>query len=274
MLSSGFLHRTVSAGISDVLPCLSYSKRIVLQQNFTANYHKVLSYKIQGSNRNTKVIEQRPQIPVTLLPPKFFSNSALNKCWHCGKEHHTCVKFCEECKKLQPLDRTVNYFEVMGINKSFTVDTKSLTKTFRKLQTEFHPDKFSISLEIEQQYAVDHSSEINKAYRCLLHPVERALYLLDLAGQPLHEGQLDMDPEFLMEIMEVNEELEEATDKEAVANIGQKNQKILDGLLQEADAAFSANNIESARDIVAKIKYYNNIYLKIRDYERQHGIID
>lgn len=40
-----------------------------------------------------------------------------------------------------------------------------------------------------------------------------------------------MDPEFLMEIMEVNEELAEADDKETVQEIGQKNQRILDNLL-------------------------------------------
>ncbi|XP_064108253.1 iron-sulfur cluster co-chaperone protein HscB-like isoform X2 [Macrobrachium nipponense] len=126
----------------------------------------------------------------------------------------------------------------------------------------------------EKQYALEHSSIINKAYHCLLNPVERALYLLDLAGQPLHEGQIDLDPEFLMEIMEVNEELAEATNKESVADIGLKNQKILDGLLMEADDAFSRNDIQTARSVVAKVKYYHNIYLKVKDYERQHGIVD
>ncbi|XP_064108254.1 iron-sulfur cluster co-chaperone protein HscB-like isoform X3 [Macrobrachium nipponense] len=129
-------------------------------------------------------------------------------------------------------------------------------------------------MRTEKQYALEHSSIINKAYHCLLNPVERALYLLDLAGQPLHEGQIDLDPEFLMEIMEVNEELAEATNKESVADIGLKNQKILDGLLMEADDAFSRNDIQTARSVVAKVKYYHNIYLKVKDYERQHGIVD
>ncbi|ROT76973.1 putative iron-sulfur cluster co-chaperone protein HscB, mitochondrial-like [Penaeus vannamei] len=154
------------------------------------------------------------------------------------------------------------------------METKQLSKTFRLLQAQFHPDRFTLKSEREQQYAADHSSQINKAYRCLLHPVERALYLLELAGQPLHEGQIDMDPEFLMEIMEVNEELAEADDKETVQEIGQKNQRILDNLLQEADTAFSNEDINTARQVVAKIKYYNNIYEKVRDYERSHGIID
>ncbi|XP_066952332.1 iron-sulfur cluster co-chaperone protein HscB-like [Macrobrachium rosenbergii] len=180
--------------------------------------------------------------------------------------------FVTKCNKLQP-GQNFKYFEVLGIGEVFAIDTKSLTQIFRKLQAKIHPDKFSLATETEKQYALDHSSVINKAYRCLLNPVERALYLFDLAGEPLHEGQIDLDPEFLMEIMEVNEELA-ATSKEAVADIGLKNQKILDDLLMEADDAFSRNDIQTARSVVAKVKYYHNIYLKVKDYERQHGIID
>lgn len=42
----------------------------------------------------------------------------------------------------------------------------------------------------------------------------------------------------------------------------------------EADAAFSCNDIEKARTVVAKIKYYNNIYEKVKSFEREHGIVD
>ncbi|KAG0729905.1 Iron-sulfur cluster co-chaperone protein HscB, mitochondrial [Chionoecetes opilio] len=126
----------------------------------------------------------------------------------------------------------------------------------------------------EQEFAHAHSSAVNQGYRCLLHPVERALYLLHLAGQPLEEGQIDLDPEFLAAIMEVNEELAEADDKETVQAIGQRNTEILDNLLSEADAAFSNNDINKARTVVAKIKYYNNIYEKVKSFEREHGIVD
>lgn len=50
--------------------------------------------------------------------------------------------------------------------------------------------KFYSIPQKEQQFAHNHSSAVNKAYWCLLHPVDRALYLLDLAGQPLDEGQV------------------------------------------------------------------------------------
>lgn len=274
LLIKANMHRRVIFKLTEVLPSLTFSDRIYFIQN--------LSTLCNAGAGNTRTVKEQRAIVEKLLPPfpewilhtKLFCSDSQVKCWHCGKISERMRDFCDGCNKLQPLDKTLNYFEVLGIGEVFAVDTKSLTQIFRKLQAKLHPDKFSLATETEKQYALDHSSVINKAYRCLLNPVERALYLLDLAGQPLHEGQIDLDPEFLMEIMEVNEELAEATNKEAVADIGLKNQKILDDLLMEADDAFSRNDIQTARSVVAKVKYYHNIYLKVKDYERQHGIID
>ncbi|KAK4299647.1 hypothetical protein Pmani_028106 [Petrolisthes manimaculis] len=208
------------------------------------------------------------------LPRVKFCSLVLKQCWNCDENLSLTSAFCNKCNKLQPLNPDYTHFEVLGIERNFSIDTVALVKTYRNLQGRFHPDRYSTKSEQEQQFAVEHSSAINKAYRCLLHPVERALYLLELADQPLHEGQIDMEPAFLMEIMEVNEELAEAEDKETVQAIGQRNQEILKRLLRDADAAFSAGNTREARSVVAKIKYYNNVYEKVREYEREHGILD
>lgn len=48
---------------------------------------------------------------------------------------------------------------------------------------------------------------MNKAYDALLKPVPRALYLLSLHGESLEEGDITLEPEFLLGIMEVNEEI-------------------------------------------------------------------
>lgn len=204
---------------------------------------------------------------------KYYSSSGV-ACWNCGHISTELNYFCNKCTVIQPIREESNYFDILGIRKAFNIGSKQLTRDFRILQGKYHPDKFTLKSDREQELAADHSSMINKAYRTLLHPVERAEYLLQLAGLPLEEGDIDLDPEFLMDIMEVNEELEEAEDKEAVQEIGQKNKEILDGLLQEADCAFQNENIYEARNVVAKIKYYDNIYNKVKAYERRHGILD
>jgi molecular chaperone HscB len=51
------------------------------------------------------------------------------------------------------------------------------------------------------------SSLINKAYKILQSPLERGEYLLKLNGYELPEKNTIDDPEFLMEMMERNEQV-------------------------------------------------------------------
>jgi Fe-S protein assembly co-chaperone HscB len=68
----------------------------------------------------------------------------------------------------------------------------------------------------EQNIAASQSSLLNKAYQTLRSPLERAEYLLSLEGIPLEETEKLDEKEFIMEIMEAREELEDATSVEDV----------------------------------------------------------
>lgn len=74
--------------------------------------------------------------------------STLIKCWKCNSEVPLSTHFCEKCSSLQPLHERLNAFEILGIEKVFNVDVGALKKAFRKLQTLFHPDKFSLKVEV------------------------------------------------------------------------------------------------------------------------------
>ena len=47
---------------------------------------------------------------------------------------------------------------------------------------------------------------MNEGYKTLQKPLSRALYLLELSGFPLTESGVAVEPEFLANIMEINEE--------------------------------------------------------------------
>ncbi|XP_050694095.1 iron-sulfur cluster co-chaperone protein HscB-like isoform X6 [Eriocheir sinensis] len=242
-----------SAALNDLkharllLPCPRYTS--VLR-----SYHAISSrrYTAMGALRTRPATEKFviKQSQVTLS-----SSVGPNQCWSCQSVIPTDTEFCLSCKSLQPLNKQRDYFTVLGIQKNFSIDTKALAKRFRMLQAQYHPDRYTLNPEREQQFAHDHSSAVNKAYQCLLHPV-------------------DMNLEFLMAVMEMNEELAEAEDKDTIQAIRQRNMTILDSLLKEADAAFSSNDINTARVVVAKIKYYNSIYEKVKALERKHGIVE
>ena len=60
------------------------------------------------------------------------------------------------------------------------VDQISLDASYRKLQQEFHPDRYASQGDVERRLAVQAASLINQAYETLRSPLKRAQYLLEL----------------------------------------------------------------------------------------------
>lgn len=74
---------------------------------------------------------------------------------------------------------------------------------------------------------------LNQAYKTLGSLLERGLYLLQIQGHALSdEGEIIMDPEFLNEIMEINEEIHEVEDYESLQRIQKANEIELDNLFR------------------------------------------
>ncbi|MCL4130266.1 UNVERIFIED_CONTAM: hypothetical protein GTU68_007542, partial [Idotea baltica] len=123
-----------------------------------------------------------------LTYPSHINFSSCKKlCWNCNSTEIQ-EYFCNQCKLIQPIDKNLNYFALLGIETSFKVCKSSLTLKFRKLQNVFHPDKYSMKSTNEMDIAAEHSSLLNKAYNVILHPVSRGEYMLLLERKPIHEA--------------------------------------------------------------------------------------
>lgn len=59
----------------------------------------------------------------------------------------------------------------------------------------------------EQELSADWSSMINSAYKTLLAPIKRGEYLLKLHGAEIPEDNNSVDRDFLLKMMERNEEV-------------------------------------------------------------------
>lgn len=107
----------------------------------------------------------------------------------------------------------MNHFELFGLPLQFQLDGSLLSSQFRDLQRQFHPDKFAIASERDRLLAVQKAAQINDAYQVLKNPISRAEYLLVQHGEDIRgEQQTMQDPMFLMEQMELREELEGIAD--------------------------------------------------------------
>ncbi len=80
-----------------------------------------------------------------------------------------------------------------------------------------------------------------------------------------------MDPDFLMEIMEVNEALATTNDGQEIKDIGDKNRVVLDKMVSDFAKAYEGNELEKAKVIICKMKYYANIEDKVKEFEMKNA---
>ena len=105
------------------------------------------------------------------------------------------------------LDFSKNYFELFGLPVDYTVDRGDLSERYRELQRVVHPDRFASASEQERRLSMQGSTLINEAFQTLKDPMLRARYLLSLHGVDMETKDSTQDMEFLMEQMELREEL-------------------------------------------------------------------
>lgn len=154
----------------------------------------------------------------------------------------------------------------MECDQTFALDTQRLQKTYLKLQRSLHPDNFSQKTVKEQEYSEYQSALVNKAYRTLLKPLSRGLYMLELNGMGIEEGtDAGADPLFLMELMEINQALDEARSKEESAMIGASMKEKLKDLTEQIDASLHKGELQAAKALLAQMKYFANIEEKVKE---------
>ena len=91
----------------------------------------------------------------------------------------------------------------------FDLDPQVIERAFFDRSKELHPDRFASAPASERVAALSRSRALNDAYQTLKKPVARAEYLLARAGVDIGDNE-KLDPAFLMEILELREELAEA----------------------------------------------------------------
>lgn len=166
----------------------------------------------------------------------------------------------------------MNYFELFGLPTQFQLDGSLLSSQFRELQKRFHPDNFATASERDRLMSVQKTAEINDANQILKSPISRAEYLLSLNGVELRgEQQTLQDPMFLMEQMELREELEAITDnfdaESALFDFDSKVEKMYKQHLIQVEQELNSEQWNSAADTVRKLKFIAKLKNEIERVE-------
>ena len=111
----------------------------------------------------------------------------------------------------------MNYFEFYGLPESFSIDEAALKKKFYALSKKYHPDFYANEDEAKQQEILELSTINNKAYNVLSNANKRMEYVLQQHNLLAEGDKYQLAPDFLMEMMELNEDLSSQSAKQIEA---------------------------------------------------------
>lgn len=157
----------------------------------------------------------------------------------------------------------LNYFELFGLSSTFDINPAALENSYRKIQSESHPDRFVTASASEKLAAMQTATIANEAYAILKSPGLRGAYLLGLRGiQAIDEKNNQMPADFLMQQMEWREAVEDAENARNIAAL----ETLLDTIAIEAkqlqqtlSTQFQNNQLAEATDSTRKLIFMDKV---------------
>mmetsp|Transcript_25145 Transcript_25145/g.53531 ORF Transcript_25145/g.53531 Transcript_25145/m.53531 type:complete len:170 (+) Transcript_25145:79-588(+) len=86
-------------------------------------------------------------------------------------------------------DETLDYFDILGVHRTFKQSSAELKSKYKRLMTEFHPDRHASSAEEEKAHKTFMATNVTRAYSVIGDPLSRALHLLELHGAAIGESE-------------------------------------------------------------------------------------
>ncbi len=154
----------------------------------------------------------------------------------------------------------MRFFELFDLPVNFQLDEQLLVERYREIQKRVHPDHHANASENEKLLSVQAASEVNDAFQTLKKPLTRAEYMVAQHGFDVrHEQHTIRDGAFLMQQMELREELEaleSASDLEAAFDAFYSDIKVLvNQYTLKFEADFQQSAFEQAADSVRKLRF-------------------
>jgi len=151
----------------------------------------------------------------------------------------------------------LSYYDYYNIPCQYKLNQSELRKLFYSKSKDLHPDQ---SNQID---AIDQTSVNNEAYRILSDPHLRLKHILEIFNGPIDESKMQLPKAFLIDMMDINEEIEFVSDEnraslhEKIKSLIQSEEEQYNIIIQNFDKQdHSEEVLQKLEEFYFKQKYY------------------
>jgi len=186
--------------------------------------------------------------------------------------------FCDHCGSDYPERRRMSPFAIIGLATTFALDDAQLEQRELLLTRRLHPDRWQQDDSRLYKKALLTQAAVNQALESIREPIERANTLLRLQVPELTEelgAQHRPDQEFLIEQLELQEEVRGSLDPERRRALKQNVRAQLKRLHEQIGDAFAALEqseaagsqriaVAQALQFLGEARYWRNLQRALR----------
>jgi molecular chaperone HscB len=161
-----------------------------------------------------------------------------------------------------------DYFALFQLKPQFKIDRQALESAYLTVQQKVHPDMHAQASDSDKRVSMQLSALANSAYRTLMNPIQRGLYMCARNGvDPQLETNTAMPAQFLMQQMEWREALDDVRDQPSKLDELYKEVELTRAnLLKEVEATIDqANDFELAATQLRALLFIDKFGAELED---------
>jgi molecular chaperone HscB len=161
-----------------------------------------------------------------------------------------------------------DYFALFQLKPQFKIDRQALESAYLTVQQKVHPDMHAQASDSDKRVSMQLSALANSAYRILMNPIQRGLYMCSRNGvDPQLETNTAMPAQFLMQQMEWREALDDVRDQPSkLDSLYKEVEQTRENLLKEVEATIDgANDFEMAAKQLRALLFIDKFSAELED---------
>ncbi|MEY4292136.1 MAG: hypothetical protein RIQ61_513 [Bacteroidota bacterium] len=159
----------------------------------------------------------------------------------------------------------MNYFEFYQLPLSCHPDQDLVKKNYYANSKKYHPDRFMQADAKTKIEALQQSALNNEAYTTLQDPMLTIAHLLRIKGLLLPDEKYQLPTSFLMEVMDLNEQLSDWENQGKDAELGQSLQESVHEFIKELQ-----DGITPTMQLIDSGQEEESLFLKLKEFYFKH----